>query len=93
MKKADFVASISAKSGLSKTQTDAAISAFMDTVMEAVADGKKVSLVGFGTFESRERAARQGRNPQTGEALSIPASKAPAFSAAKAFKDRVKEAR
>jgi DNA-binding protein HU-beta len=55
------------------------------------ADGKKVSFTGFGTFESRERAARQGRNPQTGEALDIKASRSPAFSASKTFKDKVKE--
>ncbi len=62
----------------------------IETVIEAVSAGDKVQLIGFGTFEARERAAREGRNPSTGEVIQIPATKVPAFKAGKAFKDMVK---
>lgn len=81
-----LVAQIADKAGLTKVQATQALNAFTDTVIEAVADGSKVTLIGFGTFESREQAARTGRNPQTGETIEIPAKVAPKFSAGKAFK-------
>lgn len=75
------------------TQKDVAeiINAFIETVEKTVSSGQKVTLVGFGTFESRKRAARTGRNPQTGAAIKIAAKKVPAFSAGKQFKERVKK--
>lgn len=90
MNKVEFVAEIAAKTGLSKKDADAAVKAFIDTVTEQLVKGEKVSLVGFGNFEVSERAARQGRNPQTGENIEIAASRAPKFKAGKALKDAVK---
>ena len=77
------------KSGLSKKDSEKALGAFMDTVVDALKDGDKVALVGFGTFDVRERAARTGLNPRTKEPIEIAASKAPAFKAGKAFKDEL----
>ncbi|HAJ74090.1 MAG TPA: HU family DNA-binding protein [Lachnospiraceae bacterium] len=90
MNKTEFVAEISAKTGLSKKDAEASVKAFIDTVSEALVKGEKVQLVGFGTFEVSERASRQGRNPQTGETIEIAASKTPKFKAGKALKDAVK---
>ena len=90
MNKTEFVAAIAAKAGLSKKDADAAYKAFTETVVEAVKAGDKLALAGFGTFEVKERAARTGINPKTKEKIQIAASKAPAFKAAKAFKDAVK---
>lgn len=89
MNKEELVQEVSKKAKV--TQKDAAeiINSFMDTVQKTVAKGKKVTLVGFGTFESRKRAARTGRNPQTGKAIKIAAKTAPVFSAGKKFKDIV----
>ncbi len=87
MNKVELVAEIAKKSGLSQKDAAAALKAFTDTVEEELKNGGKVQLVGFGTFEVSKRAARQGRNPQTNEAMEIPASKAPKFKAGKAFKD------
>jgi DNA-binding protein HU-beta len=88
-KKADFIAAVSAKTGFNKKQSEAALQAVLDVVQEQVSMGKRVNLGGFGTFTLKERAARKGRNPQTGEELQIAASKSPGFSAAKAWKDTV----
>ncbi len=90
MNKTDLIAAVAAKAELSKKDADAAVSAVFDAVSEALAQGDKVQLVGFGTFEVRARAAKQGRNPKTGEAMTIAASKVPAFKAGKALKDAVK---
>ena len=90
MNKTDLVAAVSAKAEISKKDAEAAVSAVIASITDALADGDKVSLVGFGTFEVKTRAARTGLNPRTGEKLSIPASKAPAFKAGKALKDAVK---
>ena len=87
MRKADIVAAVAQKTKKTQTEVDAIISAVLDTVMDAVAAGDKVTFTGFGSFEKRTRAARQGRNPQTGKPIDIPASSAPAFTAGKAFKD------
>ncbi len=89
MTKAELVAKIAEKANLSKKDAEAALNAFMDTVKEALAAGEKVSLVGFGTFEVVQRAARKGRNPQTGEEITIPATKAPKFRPGKGLKDAV----
>ncbi len=89
MNKADLVAAVAAKAELSKKDAEAAVAAVVGAITDALADGDKVSLVGFGTFEVRARAARQGQNPRTGEKIKIKAAKAPAFKAGKALKDAV----
>ena len=88
MNKADLIAAIAAKTGETKKAAETAVNAFMDVVTEALVEGDKVQLVGFGSFEVRKRA-RKGRNPQTKEEIKIPASKAPVFKAGKALKDLV----
>lgn len=88
-KKADFISQISEKTGLNKKESDEALKAILEILQEQVGSGKRVQLPGFGTFTLKERAARKGRNPQTGEELMIQASKAPGFSAAKAWKDAI----
>ena len=90
MNKTELVNAIAAKTGLSKKDSDAALAATVEAITEALKAGDKVALVGFGTFEVRERAARTGKNPATGETISIAACKAPAFKAGKALKDAVK---
>ena len=87
MNKATMIAKIAEKSDLTKKQAEAARSAFTETVFEALKDGDKVQLMGFGTFEVKERAARVGRKPSTGETIEIPAKKIPTFKAGKGFKD------
>ena len=89
MNKADLVSAMAEQTGLSKKDSEAALNSFINIVSEELENNEKVQLVGFGTFEVRERAARTGRNPQTKEEIKIPASKAPAFKAGKALKDRV----
>ena len=89
MNKSELVASIAEKSGLTKKDAEQALNGFISSVQEALADGEKVQLVGFGTFETRERAERTGRNPKTGEEIKIAASTMPVFKAGKEFKDRV----
>ncbi|CAB1102614.1 unnamed protein product [Ectocarpus sp. CCAP 1310/34] len=92
LRKPAVVEAIAERSNLNKNQAEAALAAFTDVVMQEVADGNKISLQGFGTFEGRARKGRTGRNPRTGEELKIKATTAPAFSASKAFKDMVKAA-
>ena len=88
MNKAELVAKMAEKSGLTKKEAEAALNAFMSSVQDALVNNEKVQLVGFGTFETRERAARQGRNPRDPEqVIDIPASKAPVFKAGKGLKD------
>jgi len=87
--KTELVASMAEKSSLTKKDAEAALKAFIDSVQEALAKGEKVQLVGFGTFEARERAARVGRNPRTKEEITIPASVVPVFKAGKEFKEKV----
>ena len=89
MNKAELIAAIAAKTGDTKKGVEATVNAFVDVVTEALVEGEKVQLVGFGSFEVRKRAARKGRNPQTKEEIRIPASKAPVFKAGKALKDLV----
>ena len=87
MNKVTLVAKIAEKSGLSKKQAELALGAYIDSVTEALKEGDKVQMMGFGTFEVKERAARTGRNPSTGETIEIPASKTPTFKAGKALRD------
>lgn len=89
MNKNELVAAIAERSGLSKKDSEKAVTAFMETVQSALAQGEKVSLVGFGTFEVRERSERSGRNPQTGEPITIPATRVPAFKAGKALRESI----
>lgn len=87
MNKTELIAVVAEKAELSKKDAEKAIKAFTDTVSEELVKGGKIQLVGFGTFEVSERAAREGRNPHTGEPMPIAASKAPKFKAGKALKD------
>ena len=91
MIKADLIDAIAADTNFSKKDTDLFIRAFIENVSKALEEGDNVQLMGFGTFEVGERAAREGRNPKTGETVKIPASKIPKFKAGKALKDRVKK--
>ena len=91
MNKTELIAAMAEQSGLSKKDAEAALKAFTDVVAEELKANGKVQLVGFGTFEVSERAAREGRNPQTGETMTIAASKAPKFKAGKALKDMINE--
>ena len=89
MNKAELITSMAEKSQLTKKDAESALKAFIDSVQEALENGDKVQLIGFGTFETRERAAREGRNPRTKETITIPASTVPVFKPGKEFKDRV----
>jgi DNA-binding protein HU-beta len=87
MNKSELIQVVSEKSGLTKKDASAAVEAVFSCISEALARGEKVQLVGFGNFEIRERAARKGRNPQTGEVIDIAASRVPAFRAGKALRE------
>ena len=89
MNKTELIAAVAEKAEISKKDAEKAVKAFTDVVSEELVNGGKIQLVGFGTFEVSERAAREGRNPQTGETMKIEASKAPKFKAGKALKDMV----
>ena len=89
MNKTELVAAMAEQTNLSKKDAEAALKAFIDVVSEEMKKGEKVQLVGFGTFEVSERAAREGRNPQTGKTMTIAACKAPKFKAGKALKDAI----
>ena len=91
MNKTELVAAMAEQAGISKKDAEAALKAFTDVVASELKANGKVQLVGFGTFEVSERAAREGRNPQTGAAMTIAASKAPKFKAGKALKDMINE--
>ena len=90
MTKMDLIETVAGKVGLTKADAGRAVDALLDAVSAALAKGEKVTITGFGTFEVRQRAARMGRNPQTGAPLHIAASKSPAFKAGKGLKDAVK---
>ena len=90
MNKTELVAAVAAKAELSKKDAEAAVNAVFDSVKDALAEGDKVSLIGFGTFSVKTRAARTGLNPRTKETIEIPESKVPAFKAGSAHKDAVK---
>ena len=89
MNKTEFIAAVAEKAEISKKDSEKALKAFVDVVAEQLKAGDKVQLVGFGTFEVSERAAREGRNPQTGETMTIAACKDPKFKAGKALKDAI----
>ncbi|HIX14229.1 MAG TPA: HU family DNA-binding protein [Candidatus Hungatella pullicola] len=91
MNKTELIAAVAEKAELSKKDAEKAVKAFTDVVAEELVKGEKIQLVGFGTFEVSERAAREGRNPKNGEVMNIPASKTPKFKAGKALKDMVNE--
>ncbi|MEM9906919.1 MAG: HU family DNA-binding protein [Cyanobacteria bacterium P01_D01_bin.44] len=89
MNKGELLDTVAEKAGVSKKVADAVVAATIDSIMEAVSEGDKVTLIGFGSFEPRDRKQREGRNPKTGEPMTIPATTVPAFSAGKAFKEQV----
>lgn len=89
MNKTELIAAVAEKAEVSKKDAEKTVNALIDTIVEEVAKGEKIQLVGFGTFERRERKEREGCNPQTGEKIPIPASMVPAFKVGKAFKDAV----
>lgn len=89
MNKEELVQEIAKKADVSQKLTEEVLSSLIETITKTVSKGKKVTLIGFGTFEARKRAARTGRNPQTGKELKIPAKTVPAFSAGKQFKEMV----
>jgi DNA-binding protein HU-beta len=91
MNKGELVDKIADKTDVTKKQADAVLTAILDSIMEAVSTDDKVTLVGFGSFESRKRQAKEGRNPRTGETMTIPATTVPVFSAGKLFKEKVSE--
>jgi len=89
MNKAELISNVAEKAEFTKKDAEKAVSAILASIEEALSKGEKVQLVGFGTFEIRERAARKGRNPQTGEEISIAAARVPVFKAGKALRDTV----
>lgn len=89
MNKIELITAMAEKSGLTKKDSEIALKAFIESVEETLASGDKVQLVGFGTFETRERAAREGRNPRTKEVIQIPATTVPVFKAGSAFKEKM----
>lgn len=89
MNKTELIAAVAEKAEITKKDAEKAVSAVIDTIIEKVADGEEIRIVGFGTFERRERKERTGCDPRTNEKITIPASKVPAFKAGKAFKDAV----
>ena len=91
MNKAELVIAIAEKTQMTKKDSEAALVAALEAITDALAEGERVQLVGFGSFEVKARAQRLGRNPQTGEAVAIPASKSPVFKAAKSLKDAVNQ--
>ncbi|MEW4206931.1 HU family DNA-binding protein [Priestia megaterium] len=90
MKKAELIDAVATKTELTKQDTKKAVDALFETISNTLANEEKIQLIGFGTFEVRERAARTGRNPQTGEEMTIPASKVPAFKPGKELKEALK---
>ncbi len=89
MNKGELVDAVAEKASVTKKQADAVLSAALDSIVEAVSTGDKVTLVGFGSFERRDRKEREGRNPKTNEKMSIPATRVPAFSPGKLFREKV----
>ncbi len=89
MNKTDLISEVATRTGMTKKDVEKVVNAFFSTIEGTLKSGDKVQLIGFGTFEVRDRQARKGRNPQTGEEISIPAARVPAFKAGKALKDAV----
>jgi DNA-binding protein HU-beta len=90
MNQTELIEEVAEKASLTKAQTQAAVKALLQTIVQVVGAGDKVTLVGFGSFEPKVRSAREGRNPQTGETIQIPATKVPTFSPGKTFREAVK---
>ena len=90
MNKSELVGAVSEKAEVSKKEADKVVNAVFESIGDSLAGGEKVQIIGFGTFEVRQREAREGRNPATGNKITIPALKVPAFKAGKALKDKVK---
>lgn len=90
MNKTEFINAVAAKEGIEKKCAEKAVNAVFATIADELAKGEKIQIVGFGTFEVRERAEKQGRNPRTGETMTVPASKVPAFKAGAALKNAIK---
>lgn len=90
LNKSDLVNAVAEKAGVMRKDADKMVSAVFESIAESLSKGEKVQVIGFGTFDVRERKAREGRNPATGEAIQVPASKAPVFKAGKALKNSVK---
>ncbi|UOF89735.1 HU family DNA-binding protein [Fodinisporobacter ferrooxydans] len=91
MNKTDLIQQVSEKADLTKKDASKAVDAVFDSIVQALSEGDSVQLIGFGSFEIRERSARKGRNPRTGEEITIEASRIPAFKAGKAFRDTVQQ--
>ncbi|UMZ75278.1 HU family DNA-binding protein [Natranaerofaba carboxydovora] len=91
MNKSELIEKVAQEAGLTKKDTEKAVNKVFDVISEELAKGEKVQLIGFGTFETRERAAREGRNPSTGEVIQIEATRIPAFKAGKSLKEKVKK--
>ncbi len=89
MNKSDFIAAVAAKDGMDKKVAEKAVNAVLATITDELAKGEKIQFVGFGTFEVRARTEKQARNPKTGEAITVPATKAPVFKAGQALKNAV----
>jgi DNA-binding protein HU-beta len=89
LNKTDLISEVADRTGMTKKDVEKVVNAFFSTIENTLKSGDKVQLIGFGTFEVRDRQARKGRNPQTGEEISIPAARVPAFKAGKALKDAV----
>lgn len=89
MNKGELIDQIAERANVTKKDADAILTAMLDVILDSVAAGEKVTLVGFGTFEARDRQAREGRNPSTGKPIKIPATRVPAFSAGKVFREKV----
>jgi len=89
MNKGELVTSVAKKTGLTKKETELVLTTILETIVDVIASGEKITLVGFGSFEARDRKAKEGRNPQTGEKIFIPATRVPVFSVGKFFKKRV----
>ena len=89
MNQTELIQQVADEANLTKTQVQGAVKALLKTIMRVVADGDKITLIGFGSFEPRERSAREGRNPKTGEIVQIPAARVPSFSAGKTFREAV----
>lgn len=89
LNKTELITSVAEKANLTKKDTEKVVNALFESIEEALANGEKIQIIGFGTFEVRERAEREGRNPQTNETIKIPASKVPAFKAGKVLKEAV----
>ncbi|MDO5021903.1 MAG: HU family DNA-binding protein [Eubacteriales bacterium] len=89
MNKTELIAAVAKQAELKKVDAEKAVNALIDVVKEQLSNGEKVQLIGFGTFEAKERSARTARNPRTGEEISVPSSKAPSFKASKVFKEEL----